>query len=90
MSKQSANRADRQLATTGQGLHDRARFCSPSSMGLVRKWKQTEGLLQNPEVPGFQGKMHLIDHWAEDNVYSQNNLVTFKAWHFWQIFLKIK
>lgn len=57
MSKQSAKYADRQLATTGQGLHDiRARFCSPSSMGLVRKWKQTEGLLQNPEVPWFSGE----------------------------------
>lgn len=32
--------------------------------------------------------MHLIDHWAEDNVYSQNSLVTSKAWHSWQIFLK--
>lgn len=57
MSKQSAKYADRQVATTGQGLHDiRARFCSPSSMGLVRKWKQTEGLLQNPEVPWFSGE----------------------------------
>lgn len=32
--------------------------------------------------------MHLIDHWAEDNIYSQNNLLTFKAWHSWQIFFK--
>ena len=25
------------------------------SMGLVRKWKQTEALLQNPEVLWFSG-----------------------------------
>ena len=38
VSKQFAKYADRQLATTGQGLHDiRARFCSPSSHGACQK-----------------------------------------------------